>query len=169
MADDVTEALSSFQAFTEPRDGLGDNPFKLACSLGDPASEAEIFSAWPADRLPTEIVQAWFTSRESRLFEDVDYGQWGLVLLSPASAAQRTAAEHAQRPDAYRADDLVIGEFLGDQELLVLAPSEAVRGQVLIALPLDDRLEWPAAAHSLAEFLDRYLGALGNKFWEQST
>jgi len=35
----------------------------------------------------------------------------------------------------------VIGEFLGDQELLVLAPSEIDRGHVLVALPLDDRTD----------------------------
>jgi hypothetical protein len=59
-----------------------------------------------------------------------------------------------------------MGEFLGDQELLVLAPSEPDRGHVLIALPLDDRSDWHAAAGDLAEFLDRYLNALSDKYWE---
>src|SRR5882762_1022582 len=124
MAADVVDALDGFRSYTEARDGLGDSPFKLACSLDAPASDAEIASAWPARELPSDVLEAWSISRESRLFEDVDYGQWGLVLLSPAAAARRTADERFQRADAYRADDVVIGEFLGDQEFLVLAPSE---------------------------------------------
>jgi len=168
MADDVARALNAFRAYTEPRDGLGDNPFKLACWFDEPASADEIAAAWPGAELPAELVQAWSTSRRSKLFEDVDYGQWGLALLSPAAAAQRTADGRAQRAGAYRADDVVIGEFLGDQELLVLAPSESNGGRVLIALPLDGRSDWPAAAGDLAEFLERYLNALGDKYWEPS-
>ena len=114
------------------------------------------------------MAQAWSSSRQSRLFEDVEYGQWGLLLLSPEAAAQRTAQERVQRPAAYCADDVVIGEFLGDQELVVVAPSEADRRHVLIALPMDDRPDWYAAAGSLAEFLDRYLTAFGDKYWEHA-
>ena len=95
MAIDVTEALASFGAHTEARDGLDDRPFKLACSLSRPATDEETQSAWPTGRLPTELVQAWSVSRESRLFEDVDYGQWGLVLLSPTTSAERTAEQFA--------------------------------------------------------------------------
>jgi hypothetical protein len=165
MAGDVVSALNAFRAYSEPRDGIGDNPFKLGCSFDDPASAAEIDKAWPGGGVPTELVQVWSVSRQARLFEDVEYGQWGLVLLSPAASAQRTAEERARRPGIYRADDVVIGEFLGDQELVVLAPSE-IRGHVLVALPLDDRGDWYPAASDLAEFLDRYLSAFGNTFWE---
>jgi hypothetical protein len=168
MADNVVEALNAFRAYTVPRDGLGENPFKLACSFDEPASQEEIASAWPGAEVPDELVQAWSSSRQSRLFEDVDYGQWGLVLLSPQDAGRRTAEEHAQRPDAYHADDIVIGEFLGDQELLVFAPSEADPGHVLIALPMDDRRDWYSVAANFAEFLNRYLAALGSKYWEQA-
>jgi hypothetical protein len=163
----VSEALNAFRAFIEPQDGLGDgNPFKLACSLDGPASAAEVTAAWPSADLPEELLQAWSVSRQSRLFEDVDYGQWGLKLLSPEVAAQRTAKEQSKRPEDYRSDDVVIGEFLGDLELLVYAPSEANRGHVLIALPLDERADWYAAGIDLAEFLVRFRTAFGDKFWE---
>ena len=168
MVDDVAEALYALRAYSEPRDGLGDNPFKLACSFDEPATGPEIASAWPGVDVPHELVRAWLTSRQSRLFEDVDYGQWGLVLLSPAAAAQRTARERAHRSGAYRSEDMVIAEFLGDQDLVVVAPSESdPRRRVLIALPMDDRPDWCGAASSVAEFLDRYLRAFGDKYWEQ--
>jgi len=169
VADDVAAALNAFRSYVEPRDGLADHPFKLACWFDEPATDAEIASAWPGGQAPGELVHSWSTSRQSRLFEDVDYGQWGLMLLPPANAAKRTAGERVLRPNAYRAGDIIIGEFLGDQELLVFAPSEVNRGQVLIALPMDDRPDWPAAASSLAEFLERYLDALGEKYWERAS
>jgi hypothetical protein len=166
MAADVAGALAGFRDFTEPRDGYGDSPFKLGCSLSGPATDEEIASAWPDMPLPDELIGAWSASRESRLFEDVDYGQWGLVLLSPAVSAKRTAEQRALRPGAYRGDDVVIGEFLGDLELLVLAPSEAGDRGVLVALPLDDRRDWYPAAPGLARFLENYLRAHGAKYWE---
>ncbi|HUY49678.1 MAG TPA: hypothetical protein VMV92_28840 [Streptosporangiaceae bacterium] len=167
MAADVTEVLASFSAYAEPRDGLGDNPFKLGCSLSAPATDEEVRSAWPAGP-QGELAEAWSVSRESRLFEDVDYGQWGLVLLSPAASAERTAEQRALRPDDYRDEDVVVGEFLGDPELLVLAPSEAGDRQVLVALPLDGRQDWYPGAPDLARFLEKYRDQQGAKFWESA-
>jgi hypothetical protein len=165
---EVTDALTRFGIFTKPRDGPGGNPFKLSCSLDRPATREEIRSAWPAMSLPTELTDAWSVSREARLFVDVDYGQWGLVLLSPAASARRTAQERTQRPADYRADDVVIGEFLGDLDLLVISPSEPGDRRILVSLPLDDRDHWYGVASSLAEFLRRYLESRGDKYWKPS-
>ena len=66
-----------------------------------------------------------------------------------------------------RPDDIVLGEFLGDQELLVLAPSETGRRRVLIALPLDSRADWLGAAPDVGEFLGRYFDSAGDKYWER--
>jgi len=166
MGDDIARVLQEFDAYREPRDGFIDNPFRLACSFGRPATWTEIATAWPDIELPGEIIDLWSICGEARLFEDVDYGQWGLRLLSPADAAQRTAAAQAGRAKNFHLGDIVIGEFLGDQELLVLASSEAHAGEVLVALPLDDRPDWYLAASNLAQFLARYLKAFGNKYWE---
>lgn len=164
MEDNVSIALSSFQPFNEPR-GFAGNPFKLGCSLTASASPEEIEEAWRG-HAPVELQQLWLTSRTARLFEDVEYGQWGLALLSPAEAAARTAEFHSTRPDDTVQGDIVIGEFLGDLELLILSGN----GEgVLVALPLDPRIDWYRAAPSLAEFLVKYREALGNKYWEGVT
>jgi hypothetical protein len=105
--------------------------------------------------------------REARLFEDVDYSQWGLVLLTPSTSAARTAQEREARPAELRSDDIVLGEFLGDQELLILAPSEMGRRRVLIALPLDSRADWFGAGSDLGSFLARYFENAGEKYWER--
>jgi hypothetical protein len=137
------------------------NPFQLDSVLEPAASRAEVEQAWPSG-VGEPLVELWLTTRAGRLFVDVDYGQWGLVLLSPADSAARTAKERARRPGEVEATDVVVGEFLGDQEL-VLVTGE---GRVLIALPLDGRSDWYAAAADLGEFLDAYWRHGGDKFWE---
>jgi hypothetical protein len=110
------------------------------------------------------VIELWTVTRTARLFEDVDYKQWGLKVLTPSESAARTASEHVLRPNDYRSDDVVLGEFLGDLELLVIAGSDS-GNEVLVALPLDPRADWYRAAPSLEQFLRRYRVAEGDKFW----
>ncbi|MCW2932230.1 MAG: hypothetical protein JWM19_3192 [Actinomycetia bacterium] len=119
------------------------------------------------DDVEAELVEAWSVSRESRLFEDIDYGQWGLLLYTPTASADKTAEQCAIRPEDLReSDDLIIGEFLGDAEFLVMARRESGNRKILVAPPIDDRADWAEVGVSLADFLERYLDARGNKFWE---
>ncbi|GAB3571468.1 hypothetical protein GCM10027405_37590 [Arthrobacter alkaliphilus] len=165
MVVDVATVLGSFRAFEEPKVGLGGNPFKLGCSLSTPASATEIDAYWPGG-VPDELRQLWSASRNARLFEDVEYGQWGLVLLSPEDAATRTVEFGAARPNDATLADIVIGEFLGDLDLLVMAADGT---GVLVALPLDPREDWYRAAPSMAAFLLLYQESLGEKYWESGT
>lgn len=161
MTADLDEVIDAFRRWDEPRDGVGDNPFRLACTVDSAASHADIARALDSP-VPAELADLWGRSRSMRLFVDVDYGQWGLVVLSPAESAARTNREREQRPDDIRDGDLVVGEFLGDTELVVLDRD----GGVSIALPLDGRTDWDRAADSLTEFLDRYRQSVGAKYWE---
>jgi hypothetical protein len=83
--------------------------------------------------------------------------------LSVLPAQARASA----RPADLRPDDVVLGEFLGDQELLVLGPSEAGQRRILVVLPLDGRDDWLGAAQDLGGFLDRYIDHAGDKYWER--
>jgi hypothetical protein len=160
--------MDTFREWRFPEGGVGDNPFKLACSVSDGASHEEIAAAWAGRQIDPQATQLWSDCREARLFVDTEYGQWGLHILAPQESADRTAAEIVDRPSDMRSDDVVIGEFLGDQELLVLAPSEPGDRALLIALPLDHRADWDGGGNSLSAFLGRYLEAQGEKFWEAS-
>lgn len=162
----LSETLSEIRAWDEPQNVPSDNPFKLSCSLSGPAEMSEIRTAWDEEELPSEVIGLWQVSREARLYEDVEYGQWGLVLLSPERSANRTRLERDTRPEDFRADDVVVGEFLGDQDLLVLAPSEQGDRRVLVALPLDGRNLWYSAGRCMEDFLTRYVEAGGDKYWE---
>jgi len=158
----VQALLDEFAGRTEPRtvDGV---PFRLVCRLSRPASADEITRAWPNTLLPLEVQEFWLTARAADLFVDADYGQWGLRVLSPAASAARSRQERLRRPNEFATDDLVIGEFLGDQELLILDRD----GRVMVALPLDLRQDWFRPAASLSDFLQRLLTTNGAKFWQR--
>lgn len=159
----LSEVFAALTSWEQPPGG--DNPFKLSCRVDPGASADEIASASESE----DLRELWSTSRESWLFEDAEYGQWGLHLLRPAESAARTSAERAQRSDDLRPDDVVLGEFLGDAELLVYAPSEVGGRRYLIALPLDPREDWYAAGASAVEVLERLRDANGDKYWERSS
>ena len=116
----VNAALDPYRHWTEHRDGVGSNPFRLASKVETGASVDEVSDAWSAHTLLPELEALWLTSREAWLFQDIDYGQWGLHILDPAAADARTHAERARRPASFEPTDAVIGEFLGDTEVLVL-------------------------------------------------
>ncbi|SDK95131.1 hypothetical protein [Arthrobacter sp. ok362] len=160
----VNAALDPYRGWTEPRDGVGSSPFRLASKVESRASIDEVSEVWPAHALLPELEALWLSSREAWLFQDIDYGQWGLHILDPAAAAARTSAGRTSRPGDFEATDAVVGEFLGDTDLLVLEAN----GGVLVALPLDPRTDWPRVASTLPEFLTRYLEAVGDKYWESS-
>jgi hypothetical protein len=144
-------------------------PFLLACA----------FDKRPADlsgleklhwSIPGDIREFWSEAQAGTLFKDVEYGQWGTEILTPADALQETETQSRMRPRDYRTGDLVLGRFLGDQDLLVLRCDESQQdfASVYIALPLDSRSEWPQVACSFCEFLQRLMVAQGDKFWEAS-
>lgn len=139
------------------------NPFALQHTVDVGVSTEEIRDAWPDhDSLPTDVIELWTATRSARLFADVDYGQWGLDLLSPAAARDRTHYELEWRTDGVTEGDVVVGAFLGDQDVLIVDRD----GAVLIALPLDPRTDWHRPAASLGDFLEAYVAARGAKFWE---
>jgi hypothetical protein len=142
---------------------------RVESTLGAPASPDEISEVSKGPGALADLVALWRVCRSARLFADIDYSQWGLVLLDPEKSARRTQEELVGRPSDMRRDDVVIGEFLGDQELLVVAPSENDERRILVALPLDPRSDWFAAAPSLGEFLERYFDACGDKYWEPNS
>ena len=118
--------------------------------------------------LPSDLEQLWDQASSLRLFEDVTYGQWGLVIWPPNQVIIEQGKRLSGRGQDFRGGDLVIGEFLGDSDLLMLRanPTERDFGHAMIALPLDPRKDWYVAAESLVTFLTRFLESNGNKFWE---
>lgn len=162
MTDDFAQIVASFREYEAPRKWNATDPFRLACTISGPACKHEVEDAWKGVALPPVARDLWRVTAEARLFEDVDYGQWGLVLLPPAAARERTDASIQGRSEDFESSDVVIGEFLGDSDLLVLTED----GEVLVALPLYGRSDWFRPATTLGQFLDRFRETRGEKYWE---
>ncbi|MUG95367.1 hypothetical protein F7734_24580 [Scytonema sp. UIC 10036] len=144
-------------------------PLNLACQILPPEPwEPKRLEEILEIKLPESVQQLWNKTSGLRLFEDTTHGQWGLIVWSPYKTIKEQEKKISQRPEDFQVSDLILGEFLGDSELLVLRCNEQTPdfGEVMIALPLDEREEWYKAASSLEEFLSNFIAARGEKFWE---
>jgi len=147
-----------------PIEGMPPMTFSSAFAVRG-ASPDEI-SALPCE-CPPPLREFWELVRSARLFEDQTYGQWGLEIFSPGEAATATTASRTARPSEFTDGDLVVGQFLGDSDLLLIRcdPTKEDYGTVLISAPLDRRPEWDLAGESFEAFFQRYVAEGGEKFW----
>ena len=154
--------------WTNPREaihGASLCPFLLHCEFSAAASHEEIKAVVD---VPRPVADFWAIAKSATLFKDGKYGQWGLRVLDPITALERTAQYQRERIGDALPGDLLIGEFLGDSDLLMVRRSHDASdyGNIMVVLPLDHRRDWDMVATSFDEFLEQYAIAHGNKFWE---
>ena len=150
----------------KPVEVEGMPPMTFACSLSSrSATEVELL-ALPFE-CPVDLREFWAEVASARLFVDQEYGQWGLEISDPTQSEELTNRFREERKSDYRRGDLVVGRFLGDSDLLLVRcdPETSDFGSVLIALPLDPRVDWDSAAGAFSEFLENYVTSGGEKFW----
>lgn len=139
-------------------------PVPLACTFApESGGSIKMFSF----EIPEDIREFWLCSGSATLFKDQKYGQWGIEILGPAGALRETLEEVANRPRDFSSTDLVLARFFGDSDLIVIScdPKKPDFGFVYVALPIDRRQDWPLAAESFGEFLERLTAMEGDKFW----
>ncbi|WP_436873128.1 SMI1/KNR4 family protein [Acinetobacter haemolyticus] len=117
--------------------------------------------------LPKEFAEFYKLANGAYLFEDIVYGQWGLQLLDAFLIQQKTR-DFIEGNSGYLKGDLIIGEFLGDSDLLLLRtdPSKNDYGSMMIVRPLDSRNNWNNLEINFYSFITEYVSKLGQKFWE---
>jgi len=117
--------------------------------------------------LPEDLQELWQKCNGLRLFEDKTYGQSGLILWSPQKVLEQQQVLR-QNSNEFQDEDLIIGEFLGDSDLLVVRCDQDSEdfGQVIISLPIDHRSDWYYLSYLLPEFLQKFISSQGEKFWE---
>jgi len=135
---------------------------RFACSFSE---EHRVLPEDYPYNVPDEVKDFWAIASTAKLFEDVDYGQWGLEILSPEESASHTESDRGYYPP-FRQDELIIGKFLGDSDILIVSCGEDEFGTIRIGLPLDDYPDWPVVGKSFKEFLEEYVKLEGDKFWE---
>ena len=166
---DISTQLEKIGEWASPRRAIHrggrECPFLLSSTLlAGPASESEL------SRLTIDhgLREFWLAAKSADLFKDKKYGQWGLRILSPEESKEETGRMLLLRPNDFKITDLVIGKFYGDSDLLVVDTARAVGDgfTVLVALPIDPRVDWREVAGSFSEFLSLFLSHEGDKYWE---
>lgn len=155
-------ADSAFQ-----RSANGNTQFKCVSEVSELSETIDTIKAL-IPGCPSDLIDLWRTTQSATLFQDVEYGQWGLDLLSPGRSVAATIDFRSKRTKDFIDGDCVVGVFLGDSDLLLVRcdPLQKDYGSVLVALPIDQRQEWYHVATSLSDFLAGYIAARGGKFWE---
>lgn len=148
------------ERYSRPQRLHGEDSFRFACSVSFVQSGRGLMDA-PVD----DLAMLWNVCNSAKLFLDVDYGQWGLAILSEIDSRSRTMEYEQSRSEDARPGDAVFGEFLGDSDLLIYARGESGTGRVLVCLPLDPRSDWYPVGDSIEDFLQKYLDNFGKKFW----
>lgn len=154
-------------SLAEPVEVQGMPPMVFACTFSQHAADVVDLESLPCV-CPDDLREFWSEAETARLFEDSEYGQWGLEILAPKQAAEFTHWLRAERRKDFIAGDLVVGRFLGDSEILIVRcdPQVDDYGRVQIGLPLDPRMDWEQAGETFGNFLENYAEARGDKFWE---
>ncbi len=118
--------------------------------------------------IPDDLKEFWGRFFSATLFEDVDYGQWGLRLFDYEMSDQLTREFNEERPQDAARGDRVIGRFIGDADRVVIRciTGESDFGSIIIALNEGMRNDWPRPSSSLSSFLEEYSLFDGQKFWE---
>lgn len=115
-----------------------------------------------------EMIEFYQLSNGAYLFQDAKYGQWGLHLLDLHLIQRITAEFFEDRYDNALTGDLIIGEFLGDGEKLLvrLDPNIADFGTIVIVCPISKREEWQIIETNFYDFIINYFQNNGEKYWE---
>ena len=115
--------------------------------------------------IPKELLEFYSLSDGTILFKDIEYGQWGMKIYSSSQLAESNEKIRVYREDLSE-KDLIIGEFYGDSDLIILSLEEYNYGEVIICTPMDKRKDWFFLKINFEEFLEKYFESEGDKFWE---
>jgi hypothetical protein len=118
------------------------------------------------NNIPQELLALFSISNGLILFKDVEYGQWGLKIYPYPTLLNANEQIKSWRTDLNK-NDLIIGEFYGDSDLIILSLEDYNFGQVIICTPLDERKDWYFLKMNFEEFLEKYIDSEGEKFWER--
>lgn len=128
----------------------------LTCRLGDGIAAAGI----PQDA-PAQLRELWSRTSGGPLLVDEQFGICGLTLYSPEESRTR-AADRVEAGYEIAAGDWVLGEFVGDTDMLVIDAD----GAVLISAGSYPRDNW-YRFESLSDVLSRYVAEHAEKYWER--
>jgi hypothetical protein len=129
------------------------------------ANDGVVLDYYPYE-IPDDLLIFWLNCKEAQLFEDKEYGQWGLQILSPENSLIATHEYQKSQYNQYKSNDLIIGRFIGDSELLMVSCDKGKDfGSIYVVSPIAKRKEWHLASSSFTNFIEKYIENKGDKYW----
>lgn len=103
------------------------------------------------------------------LYEDREFGQWGVQVYGTSHLAAENARLREENSDDWIASYLVFARMLGESDVLVIDLGRPTpQGEDYVVLDGDANLlpvEWPVAARDFGTFIDHLVCAQGAKYW----
>lgn len=109
-----------------------------------------------------ELMNFYNITNGAILFKDVDYSQWGLLVYSSDELYYKNREIKKVR-DEFNESEIIIGEFLGDSDLLLLNQHN---NSIVICTPILGRDDWHFLELTFTAFLNKFCTEEGEKFWE---
>lgn len=173
---DIEEIIQFLKAvWSQPKKASYDNEiysFELTCMFSEGSLESKIintFNLMGIEKLPLEYNKFLLISDGAFLFLDEKYGQAGLNLYSLEDLETKINFWlSSYRSNSLIKGDLIIGEFLGDSDFVILRCDQEADdyGTIIISHPYDERRNWFYVKGGFTKFLSDFVRAEGYKYWE---
>ncbi len=140
------------------------SPFLLSCEY-----EQEVSNCSQVKNISTDktLIEFWSNIKWANLFVDKEFMQWGLEILPFEEALSLSRSFVNDRPVDFHTDDLIVGRFFGDSDVLVMENDFEQGASVLyVAGPIDKRDDWYKLNVKFSEFVTLVIQKQGDKFWE---
>ena len=119
--------------------------------------------------IPSQYLNFIKETDGAKLFYDKIYGQAGMYLYETDILYKKNVEWHNSymKQDLLQTD-LIIGEFFGDNDLVILRCDNRSDdyGHIIISLPLDERKDWYFTNDNFEPFLIKFCNNEGVKYWE---
>ena len=146
--------------------------FELTCMFNEGSLESKIsdtFNLMDIKKLPLEYKEFLLISNGAFLFWDEKYGQAGLNFYNLEEFENKVNFWlSSYRLNSLIKGDLIIGEFFGDSDFMVLRCDEEADdyGAIVVSHPYDERKNWFYVKDGFTKFLADFVRAEGDKYWE---
>lgn len=149
-----------------------DGFFKLSCIFNDGCPIQDLIQSLHIlgiHHIPNPYLDLMSITNGAKLFYDTEYGQSGLYLYDLNDIIKCNMNWQKSYLNKDLVDkDLIIGEFMGDSDLLILRCDISCLdyGHIIVSLPIDERKDWYFVSNNLNDFLGQFSKNHGLKYWE---
>ncbi|MEN6670568.1 SMI1/KNR4 family protein [Psychrobacter sp. B38] len=137
---------------------------------GSPESKIiNTFDLMSIKELPVGYKEFLRISNGAFLFLNKKYGQAGLNFYNLEEFENKVNFWlSSYRSNSLIKGDLIIGEFLGDSDFVILRCDQEADdyGAIVISHPYDERKNWFYVKDGFTKFLSDFVRAEGDKYWE---